>query len=205
MDELELLKKDWKNQDKNLPNFKAKEIYPLLLKKSSSITKWIFLISLAELALGIVLNITMADHDFWREVDHIHLKTATIIIYVLSYAITIFFIVLFYKRYKAISVTDNASTLMRNILKTRKVVKYYIIYVLASAGITGFIYFIFSLLYSEQTASIRGNINWTKAVLIGLLTTLLLVFALWGIYTLLYGILLRKLKKNYKEIKKLEF
>ena len=57
MDELDLLKQDWKKQDANLPNIKAKEIYPLLLKRSSSIVKWIFFISLAELALGIFLNI----------------------------------------------------------------------------------------------------------------------------------------------------
>lgn len=132
MDELDLLKQDWKKQDANLPNIKAKEIYPLLLKRSSSIVKWIFFISVAELALGVVLNLLLADHEFWQQVENIHLKNTTIVMYGLGYAISIFFIILFYKRYKAINVTDSASTLMKNILKTRKVVKYYIIYVLAS-------------------------------------------------------------------------
>ena len=117
MDELDLLKQDWKKQDANLPNIKAKEIYPLLLKRSSSIVKWIFFISVAELALGVVLNLLLADHEFWQQVENIHLKNTTIVMYGLGYAISIFFIILFYKRYKAINVTDSASTLMKNILK----------------------------------------------------------------------------------------
>jgi predicted branched-subunit amino acid permease len=159
---------------------------------------------MAELGLGIVLNILMADNNFWKQVEILHLKTATIALYTISYAVTIFFIVLFYKRYKAISVTDNASTLMKNILKTRKVVKYYIIFILASSGVTCFVVFIFTLLYSEEFSKIRESIDWTKAIAIGLVTTLILVGLLWVIYSLIYGILLRKLSRNYKEIKRLE-
>ena len=204
MDELDLLKQDWKKQDANLPNIKAKEIYPLLLKRSSSIVKWIFFISVAELALGVVLNLLLADHEFWQQVENIHLKNTTIVMYGLGYAISIFFIILFYKRYKAINVTDSASTLMKNILKTRKVVKYYIIYVLASSGIVSFVVFIFSLLYAEEFSGIRSNIDWAKAIAIGFVTTIIFLLVLWGIYTLIYGLLLRKLRANYKEIKRLE-
>ena len=204
MDELDLLKQDWKKQDANLPNIKAKEIYPLLLKRSSSIVKWIFFISVAELALGVVLNLLLADHEFWQQVENIHLKNTTIVMYGLGYAISIFFIILFYKRYKAINVTDSASTLMKNILKTRKVVKYYIIYVLASSGIVSFVVFIFTLLYAEQFSGIRNDINWFKAIAIAFVITLIILIIIWGIYTLIYGLLLRKLKANYKEIKRLE-
>jgi len=45
-DELELLKKDWQKQSEALPKLTAEEIYPMLHKKSSSIVKWIFIISL---------------------------------------------------------------------------------------------------------------------------------------------------------------
>ena len=204
MDELDLLKKDWKKQEAHLPKIEAKEIYPLLLKKSSSIVKWIFFISIAELGLGIILNLLLADHEFWQQVENIHLKNTTIVVYGLGYAITIFFIVLFYKRYRAINVTDNASTLMKNILKTRKIVKYYIIYILVSSAILCFVYFIFSLLYAEEFSSIRSHIDWTKAIAIGFVATLIFTVVLWAIYTLIYGLLLRKLKANYKEIKRLE-
>ena len=46
MDELELLKKDWQKDDANYPKLTFDEIYKMLLKKSSSIVKWIFIIFL---------------------------------------------------------------------------------------------------------------------------------------------------------------
>lgn len=204
MDELELLKKDWKKQEKNLPHIEANEIYPILLKKSSSIVKWIFFISLGELALGVFLNVFLADHEFWKQVENIHLKNTVIVMYIFGYAITILFVLLFYKRYKAISTTDSAYQLMKNILKTRKIVKYYIFYVLASSGIVAFVTFIFTLLYSSDFENVRDEINWPKAIGFGLLLIIVFIAILWLIYSLVYGILLKKLYRNYKELKRLE-
>lgn len=203
MDELELLKKDWKDREKDLPRFSAQEIYPMMLKKSSSIVKWIFIISLIELAVCTFLNIFLMDEGFWKDVEHLHLKTATYIIYAVSYLVTFIFIYFFYKKYKAISTTDSASMLMKNILKTRSVVKYYIMFVLIGNGITVMLFFIFSLMYPPENINTQ-TLNWTYAILIGVLVTLILLGIIWVIYTLLYGILLRKLKRNYKELKKLE-
>ncbi|WP_121665762.1 hypothetical protein [Mesonia aquimarina] len=205
MDELELLKKDWKKQESSLPHYKAKELYPMLLKKSSSIVKWIFIISIIELGLGIILNIFMMDDNFWKELENMHLKTVTIIIYCLSYLITGFFIYKFYKNFKSISTTDNASRLMRNILKTRRVVKHYILYVLISAGITGLLFFIFTFIYPPEGIELNPeSINWFKIIAIGVFMITIFLLILWGIYSLVYGILLKKLKQNYREIKKLE-
>ena len=50
MDELELLKKDWKKDHTDFPKLSYNEIYKMILKKSSSIVKWIFIISLLEFA-----------------------------------------------------------------------------------------------------------------------------------------------------------
>lgn len=51
MDELELLKKDWQKDDNNYPKKSYNEIYKMILKKSSSIVKWIFIISILEFIL----------------------------------------------------------------------------------------------------------------------------------------------------------
>ncbi len=48
MDELDLLKKDWNKGDSKYPKLSYNEIYKMILKKSSSIVKWIFIISLLE-------------------------------------------------------------------------------------------------------------------------------------------------------------
>ena len=52
MDDLDLLKEDWKKQEKSLPHLSYNEIYKMIWKKSSSIVKWIFVISILEFLLG---------------------------------------------------------------------------------------------------------------------------------------------------------
>ena len=46
MDELELLKKDWKKAETEFKHLSDTEIYPMLHKKSSSIIKTLFYIDL---------------------------------------------------------------------------------------------------------------------------------------------------------------
>ena len=58
MDELELLKKDWQSgAPKDEAVLTSKEIYPLMHKKSSSIVKTLFYISVAELIFGLSLTV----------------------------------------------------------------------------------------------------------------------------------------------------
>lgn len=52
MDELELLKKDWQKRERMHPKLSYDEIYSMLWKKSSSIVKWIFIISVIEFEIG---------------------------------------------------------------------------------------------------------------------------------------------------------
>ena len=75
MKELERLKKDW-NKNQNFPELSKEEIYKFLHKKSSSIVKWIFIISLLEfgfwslIALATKNNETQQRFDSYN-VDHI--------------------------------------------------------------------------------------------------------------------------------------
>jgi len=55
MDELELLKRDWRKKGKDLPRLSFDEIYKMIWKKSSSIVKWIFIISVIEFLLPLLL------------------------------------------------------------------------------------------------------------------------------------------------------
>jgi hypothetical protein len=149
MDELEFLKQNWKKQEENLPRLSYEEIYKMIWKKSSSIVKWIFVISIVELLLSTLLSVFMADADYWDRLELIHLKTATIAVYSVSYLITFYFIYCFYRNYKRISSTDDAATLMRNILRTRKTVKIYIAYVLISTAIYSIIMSYFTRWWSR--------------------------------------------------------
>ncbi|WP_245795499.1 hypothetical protein [Arenibacter nanhaiticus] len=132
---------------------------------------------------------------------------------VLQYTIVLFFIFQFYKRYKEISVMDNAKQLMKNILKTRKTVKYYVIFCL-SLILISFLVMAGGIYLNEDPLSALGNsydieqLNPEKLkvtlslsiVIMGFVVTLVMGF----IYFLLYGILLKKLLKNFKELQDID-
>lgn len=211
MDGLDLLKKDWKKREGSLPHLSYDQIYKMLWKRSSSIVKWIFVISILELLFWSLLNIFIADNDYWAEMERIHLKEFTVATYVINYVITFFFIFCFYKNYRKISSTDNAAKLMKNILRTRKTVKYYIGYILISTALITLIFTYFFMNYHATNTVVEDiekysftPLQWLMfaGIMIGGLAIFLGL--IWLFYRVLYGILLRRLNKNYKELKKLE-
>lgn len=211
MDGLDLLKKDWKKREGSLPHLSYDQIYKMLWKRSSSIVKWIFVISIIEFLFWGVLNIFMADHEYWEEMEQIHLKEFTVATYVINYAITFFFIYCFYKNYRKISATDNAAELMKNILQTKKTVKYYIGYVLISTALVALIYTYFMMDYHTSSTMVDDMEKYSFTPLqwlmfAGIMIGGLAVFLglIWLFYRVVYGILLRRLNRNYKELKKLE-
>ncbi len=211
MDELEFLKQNWKKQEEDLPRLSYDQIYRMLKKRSASIVKWIFVISIAELLLSTLLSIWLADADYWKEMDKIHLKGFTIGFYVLSYIITFYFIYRFYKNYQKISATDDAATLMSNILRTRRTVKTYIAYVLISSAFSAIVVTFFTIRNHQAIQKVENaaqytfdGLDWAKFVLAFLVVLILFLGLLWLFYKLLYGILLRRLKLNYRELKRLE-
>ncbi|MCJ7756588.1 MAG: hypothetical protein MUP24_00470 [Gillisia sp.] len=210
MDELELLKKDWKKQDANYPKLSYDQIYNMLWKKSSSIVKWIFIISVLELLISTFLSVLYTGDDYWVQLEKYNLTQFTEVLFVIGYAVTFFFIFLFYRNYKKISATDDAATLMKNILRTRRTVKHYIAYVLIYNGLTAIVVFSYMIyLHINSQGQILtkysfDTLDWIKFIGAGLIVLTLFLGLIWLFYRLLYGILLKKLHKNYKELKKLE-
>lgn len=211
MDELDLLKQDWKKQEQNYPRLSYDQIYKMIWKKSSSIVKWIFVISVVEFLFWAILNIFLADNDYWSEMEKIHLKEFTIAAYIIGYVITFYFIWQFYRNYKRISSTDDAATLMENIIKTRKTVRFYIAYVIISTAVTSLVYLYFTFTYHVSNTEVEDvskyEFSFTQwLIFIGAMTVSILIFfgLIWLFYRLLYGILLKRLSRNYKELKKLE-
>ncbi|WP_299226154.1 hypothetical protein [uncultured Psychroserpens sp.] len=211
MDELDLLKKDWQSKNTSKEQqFSSKDIYPMLLKKSSSIVKTLYYISIAELVFWIVINSVpyFSSEKYREDIEAIYGNSATVlIITILSIAIVILFVYLLYKSYKSISVTDSAKQLMESILKTRKVIKYYVIYNLVVAFLSMAFGLYYTVYRNPDIAPQFAEFS-DKQMLITLLIMILViaafVFVFWVIYQLIYGILLRRLNRNYNELKKLE-
>ncbi len=210
MDELELLKKDWQKDTAEYPKVTAKEIYPLLLKKSSSLVKWIFYISIAELVFWILINSIpyFSSEEYRTDLANMYgNKTVLLGITIFSYTVILIFVYLLYKSYKSISVTDNAKRLMESIIKTRKIIKYYVIYNL----IVAFLSMVFGLYYSvyknpeiSQKFAEFSDKQMFKATVLMIFVVAVFVLIIWLFYRLIYGILLKRLNRNYKELKKLE-
>lgn len=213
MEPLDKLKKDWKKNDGKYPKFSEQEIYAMLHKRSSSIVKWILIISILEFIFWIGLSFLMKDSQSSKRIYNLHLDYITLPMTVLSYAIIIYFVVVFYLNYKKINATDNARTLMTNILKTRKAVSNYIFINLAYMVVGSLLLFILFFYYDPNLIDAlhesEANGNTTKFYLIyfGLTVVLLgvFVFFVWLFYRLIYGLLLKRLKRNYEELKKLDF
>ncbi|HER39695.1 MAG TPA: hypothetical protein ENO10_00565 [Salinimicrobium catena] len=211
MDELDILKQNWKKQEEDLPRLSYDQIYKMLWKKSSSIVKWIFVISIVELLLSTLLSIGLADADYWAQMEELQLKNFTIGLYIVSYSVTFYFIYRFYVNYRKISATDDAATLMRNILKTRRTVKTYIAFVLISSGLSAVIVAFFTIRNHQLVANAKDvskytfeMLDWVKLIVGGLVLLGVFLCALWLFYKLIYGILLKRLRVNYRELKKLE-
>ncbi|AJR03767.1 hypothetical protein [Siansivirga zeaxanthinifaciens] len=209
MDELDLLKKDW-NKHKEQRTLTASDIYKMLQKKSSSIVKTLFYISIAELVFWILLNTLpyFSSEDYKEKLDAVFPNdTVFTAITLFTYGVILLFIYLLYKSYQSISVTDNAKKLMESILKTRKIVKYYVLYNLIVAGVSLLIGFYFAFtkdpIVSEKLEHFNNN-QLMLSCLIILGTVAGFVVIIWLFYRLLYGLLLKRLNRNYKELKKLE-
>lgn len=216
MDELELLKKDWQRKEENLPKLTYNEIYRMLRKESSSIVKWMFYISVIELVFWILLS---ALPFFWKNIQKTFDETygngnenLFVGTTVFSILIVLIFIYYLFKSYKAISTVDSVKNLMESILLTRRIVHYYVAYNLMMAIIITLhtLYGLFT--HDEKTIELLDTVKdngsvmhlWLVSGLIVLVGIGVMVGIIWLFYRLVYGILLQKLNKNYKELKRLE-
>lgn len=211
MKELELLKKDWKKQEKTLPKVSYEEIYKMIQKKSFSIVKWIFFIGIAEFIIwqGITFLIPDSTYNIYKKNN---LMSLIWFVQILGYILTALFLFLFYKNYKAIGIADNTKALMKKILKTRKTVNYYIYINLTLVVITSLILNVM-LFINHDFGSDYANEIFKKSpkenifiilFFIQFIVLTIVVLFLWLYYKLIYGILLKRLKTNYNELARLE-
>ncbi len=213
MDELELLKKDWKKQEGSFQQISENEIYGMLHKGSSSIVKWIVIISILELVLWASISFFTADEEYFKTLKIYHLDTAMPMISVINYGVILFFIYLFFKNYRNINTTDTVKQLMQSIIRTRKTVKYYVWYNLAMTAFSFILVFIFQFMYDpnirKMIAKMSQNINTNTfyCIMIAIYAVIIVVFIglIWLFYRLLYGILLKRLQKNFDELKKIDY
>jgi hypothetical protein len=216
--DLDNFKKTWQEQDKQ-SKYSNADILKMLNQKSRNYVKYILWISIAEFLLfggisifymlyddgsdniiklmgrlGIVENQTI-------KADMAHLN---FFIKLLSLVITGVFVVIFYKNYKKINLEANIKQFILQILQFKNTVKLFIstniiLLVVFNILITGFIF----NNVQKQEIHLQSH-DWWVAILTILATTLFSLALIYIYYKIFYGIILKKLSKNLRQLQKME-
>jgi hypothetical protein len=212
MEELDILKKAWKKEESSFEQVSEKQIYTMLHQKSSSIVKWILIISILEFVFWNIIAFGISDDSYQAKLDSYGISQFMMIINVINYAVVVGFIYVFYKNYRSISTLDSTATLMKSILSTKRTVQNYIWYNLAIIAITIIISIVMMFSHNPEIIAMmekqihEGHQTLFMFICIVVSTVFigLIIGVFWLFYRLLYGILLKKLFANYKELKKIE-
>ena len=210
--DLDTYKKAWDNQPEDSKKVSKVEIYKMTKSKSSSIVKWIFIIGLVEFAFWLTMNSLASKMEVMEVYEELNLMELLNAIYYINFVVIIAFLYYFYKNYSSISTIENTKSLMEKIIKTRKTVKYYVNYnvlgtvllmILFNIKIVNTPNGIETMLALDSIDIDPEKIMATYLISQAIAIVLILLF-LFLFYYLLYGILLKKLNKNHKELDKLE-
>jgi hypothetical protein len=206
MEELDLLKKDWQRIEKSFEVVSETSIYKMLQQKSSSIVRTIFIISIVEVLFWTLLNAVSFGHKDFDAILNgefgIYFKLFT----AFNYAVVGYFIFRFYTNYKMISTLESTKKLMDSILSTHKIVKQYVGYNLAMIGLSVLVGVFVAVAKNDAFDHITSDPKLLiYIIIVSILIMAVFIVVFWLFYRLLYGILLKRLKNNYNELKKIDF
>ncbi|MFZ4671421.1 MAG: hypothetical protein ACOYLT_05335 [Flavobacterium sp.] len=211
MKELDLFKKAWKKDIQSYHQVTEVEIYKMLHTKSSSIVKWILIISIIEVLFWTVISVVYNTDEYLKKMDLENLNIYFKALNFFNYAVILVFIYFFYKNYVKISVTVSTKQLMQDILKTRNTVQYYVWYNLTMILFSLIAGIALAFVYNPKMELLKDKITHesnynTLLIILGILVLccVIIVGLFWLFYRLLYGILLRKLNANFKELMKID-
>ena len=202
MKELDLLKKHW-NEQKEFPKVSQEEILKMMHRKSSSVVMWILIISIIEFLTLNTLGYFFSDDSL--DTEEFTVPFIRFIVYNLDYlsvGISAVFIYFFYKNYNKIKVQSSTKNLMEQILRVKKIVNSYISFNIILMIVTYVLIILDS--YSEVKFSFTVSsillelfkIFFSAAIFMGLI---------WAYYKIVYGILIKRLMKNYRELEKIDY
>ena len=203
MEDLKKYRDVWQAQQYADKQLDSDTITKMIHKRSSSIVKWIFYISLIEFIVLTLINIFGKSYRNELDLEELGLYHFMVGVgFFVGYIIPLLFIYLFYKNYRSISVTSTTKELIQSILKTRKTVKYYIITILSIVTFA-LLYSTYVILQAPEYSEVIARYGENGSLIVwGLVVLMVLIFIgiILMVYLLLYGILLKRLKVNYKEL-----
>ena len=201
MDILDNYKKAWENQPEENDRVHEAQIYKMAHSSSSSIVKWIFIIGILEFVIFNSLYFFVDMDEAHREYEKLGLENFVLYTQIIAYGILFYFLVMFYNNYKNISTSDSTRVLMRKIIKTRKTVRNYVLF---NLGYIALVMVAFTIASINVNMEELNNKQIALLIFFMIIITFLILGVMFLFYQLIYGILLRKLRRNYKELAKFE-
>ncbi|MFP3592524.1 beta-carotene 15,15'-monooxygenase [Chryseobacterium sp. SIMBA_038] len=216
--DLDSFKKTWQEQPVQ-QKYDNNEILKMLNRKSRNYVKYIFWISVVEFLFFTVLGLFYIIQDkesnsFLSILERLGAKKTTelegfldniyVVLKVLSLSITAYFVFKFYQNYKKIKIEENLKKFILRIIQFKKTVNAFILIniLLLIAFTSVFTVFVFYIL---KTQHIEVNNSNLMVFIIGtIVSTALAVLLIWLYYKIVYGIIMRKLDKNLKQLKDID-
>lgn len=208
MEGLDLLKKDWQKNGNAFVQYSDGELYKMLHKKSSSTVRWILIISILEVVFWTTVGL-FNNEDYLTKPGYASISNYITAFSYINYLVILMFIYLFYRNYVSISTLGSTRNLMQSILKTRKTVKWYVGYNLFMIAATLILGLIIAVNFNPTVININDSIANKESLTFMLIASYVLFLGIciglfWLFYRLLYGVLMKRLLTNYKELKKIE-
>lgn len=210
MDELELLKKDWKeNKSDDFKNYTEKELFAMTKKRSVSIAKWVFIIALLELGFWFLIGYLIpssSSEDKYQDIPFVD-GIFSVMDMITILLLFVFIGSLLYLNFK-IRIEENPKKLMEKILLMKKCIQWYIRIFLGEVVV----FFIISMIlafyieYNTLKATELEELYFMIFIMFIPFLMIIFIFVLFlrFIYHLVYGKLLYKLKQNYEELSRME-
>jgi hypothetical protein len=216
--DLDSFKKTWQEQPVQ-KKYDDNEILKMLNKKSRNYVKYIFWISVAEFiffsGLGLFYIVQGKEsNSFLNILEKLGARKTTevegyldniyIILKVLSLSITAYFVFKFYQNYKKIKIEENLKKLIIKIIQFKKTVNAFILIniILLIAFTSIFTVFVFYILNNQNIKV--NNSNLTGFIIGIVISTAFAVLLIWLYYRLVYGIIMKKLDRNLKQLKEID-
>jgi len=216
--DIDALKKTWKDQVIS-DEYNQDEIEVMLNKKSRNYVKYILWISIAEfIVFGLINFISFFSNDFHTDFTNIlnklqirnqpDVEFSLDKIYnsmkILSLFITGIFVVVFYLNYKKIDVESNLKKFIIHIIKFKKTVNLFIFSnVLLLVLFIGSLISLLTITIRRQNIHVDNPTFWSLLIAVSL-SLLISVMLILLYYKLAYGIILKRLSKNLKQLEKID-
>jgi len=216
--DLDNFKKTWQEQPVQ-QKYDNSEILQMLNRKSRNYVKYIFWISVIEFLFFTVLGLFYIiqgkeSNSFLSILEKLGARKTTelegsldniyVVLKILSLSVTAYFVYKFYQNYKKIKIEENLKKFILKIIQFKKTVNAFILIniLLLIAFTSIFTVFIFYILNTQHIEVTNSTLT---GFIIGIIvSTALAVLLIWLYYKLVYGIIMRKLDKNLKQLKDID-